>query len=236
MEILSFAFLAILIGARHGMDSDHVAAIADMVGSEGNKSRQISLGIMYALGHGLIVFLIGLLTLFVGARLPKGAQNSIEMLVAITLLLLGGFIIYSIFKNRNSFEPKGRFTMMYDGLTSIAKRFGFSGRKKISPLKIGIIGAFLIGVIHGIGVESPTQIAAITSAGGFDSIAAATAQLVLFVVGLLISTILMTFLISWGFMKSRLKRQIFIALGSVTGLYSIILGSAMIAELVGGGI
>ncbi|CAM3791159.1 High-affinity nickel-transporter [Mesobacillus zeae] len=235
MELVSFALLAILIGARHGMDSDHVAAIADMVGSEGNRSKQISLGVMYALGHGLIVFMIGLLTLFVGAKLPKSAQNSVEILVGITLLVLGGFIIYSIFKNRESYEHKGRFTIMYEGLTRLTKKLGF-GEKKLSPLKLGVIGAFIIGVIHGVGVESPTQIAAITSAGGLDSATAATAQLVLFVVGLLMSTILMTFLISWGFMKSRLKRQVFIVLGSVTGIYSIILGLSMLAEMIKGGI
>lgn len=34
MELMTFAVLAIFIGMRHGLDGDHVAAIADMVGSE----------------------------------------------------------------------------------------------------------------------------------------------------------------------------------------------------------
>lgn len=42
VKLFTFALLAILLGMKHGVDGDHVAAIADMVGSEeknGNKFR-----------------------------------------------------------------------------------------------------------------------------------------------------------------------------------------------------
>jgi high-affinity nickel permease len=235
MELLTFAFLAILIGMRHGLDSDHVAAIADMVGSENRKKRQLSLGVTYAIGHGIIVLIIGLLTLYVGTKLPEQAQNMLEVLVGITLLILGGFILFSIIKSKKDYEFKSRFTIMYEFLLKISKKVG--GKEiKVSPIGLGITGAFLIGIIHGIGVESPTQIAVITSAVGFNDTAAATAQLVLFVIGLLVSTICVTFLLSWGFLKAQHKRKLYIVLGSVTGLYSIGLGISMLLELVKGGV
>jgi high-affinity nickel permease len=230
VELVTFAFLAILIGVRHGLDSDHVAAIADMVGSEGKRNRQLSLGIMYAVGHGAIVLIIGLLTLFIGTRLPEGAQLSLEVLVSITLLILGGFILYSIFRNRHDYEFKSRMTIVYEWLSKMGRKFGMN-EMKASPISLGIIGAFLIGIIHGIGVESPTQVAAITSAVGFNDVSAATTQLILFVIGLLISTICITFAISWGFMKSRVRRKLFLILGSITGIYSIGLGASMLYEL-----
>ncbi|WP_408010301.1 High-affinity nickel-transporter [Pseudalkalibacillus sp. A8] len=230
MELITFAGLAILIGIRHGLDSDHVAAIADMVGSEGKRNKQLSLGIMYAVGHGAIVLVIGLLTLFMGTRLPEGAQFSLEVLVSITLLVLGGVIINSLFKNRHDYEFKSRITIVYEWLSKIGSKFGFT-EAKISPISMGIIGAFIIGIIHGIGVESPTQVAAITSAVGFNDLSAATTQLILFVVGLLLSTICITFVLSWGFMKSRLRQKLFLILGSITGIYSIGLGVSMLFEL-----
>jgi high-affinity nickel permease len=235
MELLTFALLAILIGMRHGLDSDHVAAIADMVGSEVHRKRQISLGVMYAIGHGIIVLIIGLLTLYVGTRLPENAQNMLEVLVSITLLLLGGFILFSIIKSKKDYEFKSRFKIMYEFLLKLTKKLG---RKeiKVSPIGLGIAGAFIIGIIHGIGVESPTQIAVITSAVGFNDTTAATAQLVLFVIGLLVSTICMTFLLSWGFMKAKFKRKLYIVLGSITGIYSIGLGVSMLLELFKGGV
>ncbi|WP_026582455.1 HoxN/HupN/NixA family nickel/cobalt transporter [Bacillus sp. J33] len=231
MELVSFALLSILIGIRHGLDSDHVAAIADMIGSEGQRNKQVTLGVMYAVGHGAIVLAIGLLTLFIGTRLPDEAQFSMEVLVSLTLLVLGGFILYSIFKNRHEYEFKSRMTIVFECLSKLIKKLGFSG-VQASPVSLGLIGAFIIGIIHGVGVESPTQVAAITSAAGFSNLSAATAQLVLFVTGLLLSTICITFVISWGFLKSKLRKKLFVILGSMTGLYSIGLGMSMLYELV----
>ncbi|PWW32089.1 high-affinity nickel-transport protein [Cytobacillus oceanisediminis] len=234
MELVTFALLSVLIGIRHGLDSDHVAAIADMIGSEGQRNKQLSLGVMYAIGHGAIVLVIGLITLFIGTRLPEEAQLSLEVLVSITLLILGGVILYSIFKNKHEYEFKSRITIVFEFLSRINEKLGFS-EVKASPISLGLIGAFLIGIIHGIGVESPTQVAAITSAVGFNNLSAATAQLVLFVTGLLLSTICITLVISWGFLKSKLRRKLFLILGSVTGIYSIGLGVSMLYELVKGG-
>ena len=45
MEFITFALLAVLIGMRHGMDGDHVAAIADMVGSEQQKENKCLLAL-----------------------------------------------------------------------------------------------------------------------------------------------------------------------------------------------
>ncbi|MFC0270557.1 High-affinity nickel-transporter [Metabacillus herbersteinensis] len=237
MEVLSFALLAVFIGMRHGMDSDHVAAIADMVGSEERKRRQVSLGLMYALGHGLIVLIIGLISILIGLKLPTNAQVFLEGFVGITLLLLGGFILYTVFVQRNEYEYKSRIKIVYEFLANFtpkAKREGI--KANLSPLAFGVIGAFLIGIIHGIGVETPTQLAVITNAVGMSNLSAAMIQLFLFVIGLLISTIFITCCLSWGFVKARFRKQLFIILGSITGIYSIGLGVIMLVELVKGGV
>lgn len=235
MEIITFALLAVLIGIRHGMDSDHVAAIADMVGTETMRRKQISLGVMYAIGHGFIVLMIGLMTIYIGASFPESAQQFIEILVGITLLLLGGVILFSVVKQKRDFEFKSRLKIVCEWIVRIFQK---TGRKNmnISPIGLGIIGAFIIGIIHGIGVESPTQIAIITNAVGYDNMTIATLQLFLFVIGLLVSTIFMTFLLSWGFFKARIKQKLYIILGSITGVYSVVLGISIILDIMKGGV
>lgn len=84
-------------------------------------------------------------------------------------------------------------------------------------------------------MESPTQIAPVTQAAGLGSVTGATMRLVLFVIGLLASTICVTFLFTWGFMKASMKKGFYIVLGSVTGVYSVGLGLYMMAELLKGG-
>jgi high-affinity nickel-transport protein len=236
LEFVTFALLAVLIGMRHGMDGDHVAAIADMVGSEEQKRKQVSLGIMYAFGHGLIVLVIGLLSIYIGLRMPQTTQYILEIFVSITLIALGGFIIYSIYRQKKEYEYKSRLKIVCEFIASLVRKTKIGDKvNSLSPISLGIIGAFIVGIIHGIGVESPTQIAVITNAVGLNNSTAALLQLILFVFGLLIATVGMTFCLSWGFMKARFKRKLFLVLGSVTGAYSLGLGILMLVDMIKGG-
>lgn len=225
IELVSFSLFAILIGFRHGMDSDHIAAIADMVGAENQRNRQLRMGITYALGHGSIVVIIGLLAIFVGARLPEEILSMMEFLVGFSLLLLGGFILVTLFRQRNHYEYQSRWQIVSGALAKLLNK------KRIDETrvsKIGIVGAFVIGVLHGVGAETPTQVLLLSSSIGMDNAVAAGMQLVLFTFGLLIATILVTYLASWGFMKSQFKRRAYLLLGSITGVYSVSLGISII--------
>ncbi|PLT33175.1 High-affinity nickel-transporter [Bacillus sp. V5-8f] len=236
MGLITFAFLAVMIGMRHGIDGDHVAAIADMVGSEKQKRRQLSLGIMYAFGHGMIVLIMGLITIFIGVELPVATRSFLEVLVSLTLIILGLFILFSLLQQRSEYEYKSRLKIVYEFIaTFFSKRKTGSKNKSLSSIKLGIVSAFVIGIIHGIGVESPTQIALLTNAAGLNNYTAATSQLILFVVGLLISTVAITICLTWGFLKARIKNRLYIILGSITGLYSLGLGTTLLIEFLKGG-
>jgi high-affinity nickel-transport protein len=237
MELMTFALLAVMIGMRHGIDGDHVAAIADMVGSEQQKRKQVSLGIMYAIGHGAIVLIVGLISIFIGLELPTTTRQVMEILVSLTLIILGGFILYSLLQQRKDYEYKSRIKIVYEWLAKLMAKWKLGiNEKAVSSIKLGVISAFVIGVIHGIGVESPTQIALLTNAVGLNNVTAATMQLLLFVLGLLISTICVTFFLSWGFLKAKLKKQVYMVLGLITGMYSLGLGVSMLLEIWKGGV
>jgi high-affinity nickel permease len=227
LEILSFTAFALLIGFRHGMDSDHVAAIADMVGAEKQRVRQIKMGVMYALGHGAIVLVIGLLAVFLGSRLPESFLSAMEVLVGVSLLVLGLFIFYSIFKQRESYEYQSRLEIVYTLIARMLKK----DQSKLNLQKIGIVGAFMIGVLHGIGAETPTQVMLISSSVGMNSLLFASLQIILFTLGLLVATVLVTYVASWGFMKAGLKRKAYVLLGTLTGGYSVVLGISIIQGL-----
>ncbi|MCL6587420.1 MAG: High-affinity nickel-transporter [Anoxybacillus sp.] len=234
MEWMTYAALAVFLGMRHGMDSDHVAAIADMVGSETQRKKQVSLGIMYAVGHGFIVFLMGMIAIFIGFHLPEAAAQMIERVVGLTLIVLGGVMLFSLFYKN---EAKSRLQVIYELVHSLARRFSKKNdtTRSMSLLRFGWISAFVVGIIHGIGVESPTQLAILTHAAGKEESIAAL-QLSLFVLGLLAATIAMTFCLSWGFMKARMRETLFFLLGTATSIYSLWLGASIIIETWKGGV
>ena len=50
---------AFLFGFRHGIDWDHIAAITDITSSQEDRRASVVFGTLYALGHALVVFVIG---------------------------------------------------------------------------------------------------------------------------------------------------------------------------------
>ncbi|WP_081260501.1 hypothetical protein [Parageobacillus thermoglucosidasius] len=228
MEWISFSFYTMLIGLRHGMDSDHIAAIADMVGAEKQKNQQLKLGMMYAVGHGAIVFVIGMLAIFAGTHLPVGFLRVMELFVGLSLLLLGMFILYSVVQQRNDYEYQGRWKILSATIYKLFRRKTLT-EDKLS--KFGIFGAFVIGVIHGIGAETPTQVIVISSSVGLQNLFFAVAQLLLFVIGVLMATIFMTYFASWGFIKAKFKKKLYLILGVLTGFYSVTLGISIIGGM-----
>ncbi|MBO8171518.1 MAG: High-affinity nickel-transporter [Bacillaceae bacterium] len=225
MEFLALAGFAILIGFRHGLDSDHIAAIADMVGAEKQKKGQLRMGIMYAIGHGVIVLVMGLLVIFLGSHLPESVLKSMEFLVGISLFVLGSIILYSVLKQNKHYTYESRIMIVYKACRRFFRRK--TDEKPVNITKFGIFGSFVVGVIHGIGAETPSQVLVISSSAGLNNLTASLMQLLLFVVGLLLATILVTFIASWGFMKAKYKRKAYLFLGVITGVYSVFLGLSM---------
>ena len=85
-------------------------------------------------------------------------------------------------------------------------------------------GAFLVGLLHGTGAETPTQVALFAAAGAAGS--AGTAALILgaFVAGLVVADLGIAAAWLSGVLGSRRAPRVQVALGAVTGFASVGLG------------
>lgn len=75
---------AFALGARHGVDADHLAAISELTASERGGVRGFLAGIRYALGHAAAVVAIGFIGTAAGLDVPS-------WVVGVTLVGLGLF-------------------------------------------------------------------------------------------------------------------------------------------------
>ena len=87
---LAVFVLAFLLGFRHGIDWDHIAAISDVTGTTDHRQEAFFLGILYIIGHALVVIILGIAAIAVGVNLPDGVDPIMEKFVGLTLVLLGG--------------------------------------------------------------------------------------------------------------------------------------------------
>lgn len=224
-EFVSFALIVTMLGFRHGMDMDHIAAITDMVGAERERKKQLLFGAMYAVGHGAVVVAIGLAAIQIGKRLSEAMVHAMELAVGGTLVLLGAFMIGSLIKQRSEYRFKSRLQLIGDAFAKLRGKTPSDA----SAIRMGAIGSAVIGVIHGVGAETPTQIMLLSAASRLTDEWLAVLQLVFFAFGTLAATLLVTCFAVWGYAKARSYRGFYMLLGSATGIYSIFLGCTMLA-------
>ncbi len=84
--------------------------------------------------------------------------------------------------------------------------------------------AFGIGVLHGIGAETPTQVLIFAAAANATGKATSTGLLAFFVVGLVAANTVVTAASTFGFQRLLRHRIVVTAVGGVTMLFSLVIG------------
>ena len=84
--------------------------------------------------------------------------------------------------------------------------------------------AFLVGMLHGIGAETPTQVLIFAAAAGAGGRAAGLAVLTSFLVGLMASNSVITVGSAFGFLRASKNFALYATVAVVTGVFSLVLG------------
>jgi high-affinity nickel-transport protein len=269
---------AFLFGFRHGIDWDHIAAITDIAGSQDDRRSAMFFGTLYAVGHALVVFLIGTAAILLGERLPASVDNVMEKIVGVTLILLGVFVFVSLARHGREFRLRSRWMLIFSGVRNAYRRIGRSpddphdlqpvhrhapegddaqpgslavaiaedisvsdwhhghhGRpghhhhKHPEPddafMNYGRGTAFVVGMVHGVGAETPTQIVIFLAAAGAGGKAVGEAVLLAFIVGLLTSNSLITFGSAVGFIRASKNWAVYVSIAVITAVFSLVIGT-----------
>jgi high-affinity nickel-transport protein len=265
---------AFLFGFRHGIDWDHIAAITDITSSQDERGRALEYGTIYALGHALVVLVIGVVAIVLGTKLPEGVDEVMERVVGITLVVLGVYVFAALIRHGREFRMRSRWMLIFSGVQGAYRKVrgmrrrdthelepvhrhadqagaisvavaedipvsewhhGHHGRpghhhhKHPEPtdeafMNYGRGTAFGIGMIHGVGAETPTQVVIFLTAAGAGGQAAGIAILVVFLVGLLVSNTLITFGSAFGFVTASKNWRLYVAVAILTATASLVIG------------
>jgi hypothetical protein len=219
------------------------AAVArDRVGPRWFRAEQleaIRLGTLYAVGHGIVVIVLGIAALTFGALLPDWLDPIMGRVVGLTLVGLGVWVLYSVYRfarGGGSFRLRSRWMLVFDGARYAWRRLQarLHGHEHVEPLEMSSYGtrtALGVGMIHGIGAETGTQVLLIAAVGGASSAGLGIPMLLAFVLGLLISNFVIVVVSSVGFVASQTREMIYVAVGAVAGVFSLIIGSVFLLGL-----
>ncbi|WP_410767159.1 high-affinity nickel-transporter protein [Haloferax sp. DFSO60] len=81
-----------VIGVRHALETDHLAAVATMV--EGDSDRPGIVGASWGVGHSIPIAVIGLAFVALGIQLPESVTKLFEIVVGAVLVLLGARMLF----------------------------------------------------------------------------------------------------------------------------------------------
>jgi len=82
-------FLGLVLGMRHALEPDHLAAISTLVTEEDDPRSGLWLGAFWGVGHTLALLGVGLLLALFRTTLSDRLSTAFELLVSAMLLLLG---------------------------------------------------------------------------------------------------------------------------------------------------
>ncbi len=89
--------LGFLLGVRHAMDADHVAAVSTLVSQHRSLSRACLLGAFWGVGHTAALLAAGVVTIALRFTISPEVEHALELAVACALVLLGGHVLLRSF-------------------------------------------------------------------------------------------------------------------------------------------
>jgi len=235
LSALELALLSCaLLGLRHGFDYDHLAAITDITSVQRTWREGMKLGLLYALGHAFTVALLGGAVIFLHLRLPERMDIIGERMVGATLIVLALYVLVAFIRNRPSSHrhavPPSRVALMVTG----ARYAGWRLHKLVNPeipkpdafaFRYDRSSVFLVGIIHGLGAETPSQLLLFLLAANLGGTSRGFLGLLCFIAGLLIMNTLMTASASGIFLSSRYRPRLQLLVTSLTAAYSFVIGT-----------
>lgn len=201
----------------------------------------IALGTLYALGHASVVAVLGLAALSFGAILPDWIDPILSRVVGLTLVILGVWVFVSLYQYvrfGTEFRLRSRWMLVFDSVRYTWRRVQakLHGHAHVEPLEMSSYGprtAFGVGMIHGVGAETGSQVLIIAAVGGASGAGLGIPMMIAFVVGLLISNTIVVVVSSTGFVASQARQRLYVVFGTAAGAFSLAVGLLFLFQLEG---
>ena len=205
--VLATVPVMVILGVRHALDADHIAAIDNLVRMRSAAKSARWVGSSFSTGHMLAVCaeMVALIYIVKSLQAASAFQLLGGILGASVLAAIGGFNLYSIRKSGRS------------GFGVLAKRLATSTRFA------GNVGSpLLIGFVFGLGFDTASQISALT----VSAVASATQGVQ---IALLLSAFFAMGMIPTDTLDSLVLREVFARMTNSGGFRRVSYGLSLLA-------
>ncbi len=224
-SLLLFGFL---IGMRHALEADHLAAVAAISTRQYSLKASIRHGAVWGLGHTTTLFLFGSFVIFMNTIIPANTASFLELAVGIMLVILGIDVLRRMVKQRIHYHLHHHQNSVvhfhahsHQGDTSHRESSHDHSHEKF-PYRI-----FFIGMMHGL-AGSAALILLTQSA--IHSLSMSMLYILLFGVGSIIGMATLSMIISIPLRATSKLTYLHNGLQFGIGLLTMGLGSSIVYE------
>ena len=218
--MLGALLLGFVLGMKHALDADHVAAVAALGTGTASVSDRVKLAGLWGLGHAGALLSMGVAVLAFGLGMPPAVAHAFEGLVGIMLIVLGADVLRRLRSRRVHFHTHRHG----DGMLHFHAHAHDRATVHVASTHVHehpattVPRAVVVGSIHGLAGSAALMLVAL---GASRSTAEAVLYLVLFGVGSIVGMCALSLAISLP-----LRR---VALGGATQTLERLLGVCTIA-------
>jgi hypothetical protein len=220
--------LGLLLGLRHALDADHVAAVSTLVGQHRSVARSALLGAFWGAGHTLALLAAGTGVFALRVTISAEVERGLETAVAVVLMLLGG---HALLKASGTLVLHAH-EHAHDGWTHrhVHVHAGSAGSGHVHVFRLGG-RPFLVGLLHGLAGSAALTLLVLTT---IPSPLGGLLYIVLFGIGSTAGMLLLSGLIGIPFALSAGRApRVGAALQVLAGAVSMLLGGWLLTGLAG---
>jgi len=161
-NLLTFLSVGFLLGLRHALDADHLAAVSTVLAERPSMRASGLVGFWWGVGHTQTLMLVGAVVLVLGVHIPEPFALLAESGVGLLLVVLGGTLALKLFRERWHLHRHVHDGEPHVHLHSHHRREDHAhphwARQSLRPL--------LIGMAHGVAGSAALMLVIVSNTSG----------------------------------------------------------------------
>ena len=229
MTLVNTLLLGFLIGLKHALEVDHVAAVASLASKVISVREGLTLGTSWGLGHTITLFIFSSIVLILDTVVSAQLALTLEFFVGCMLVFMGGTIIKNIVKKQIHLHMHNHS----DGTTHLHfhSHVQDNVEHQHTHTQQFSIRALLVGMMHGMAGSAALIVLTLDSV---SSIETRLVYIFLFgvgsVIGMTLLSLLMIILLRHSEYATNHNYQTYQGLQVFIGLVTLFLGMIIMYE------
>ena len=226
LEVATGSTLGAVLGMRHALEPDHLAAVSTLVAEQRKSTRAMFLGVCWGLGHTAALVAVGVVLIGLRAQLSVRLADVFELGVALMLIALGTRAI-----RRAARQGPAGPTAMHQHGPVVHRHSGTPSHVHVGAWTLAR-RPLLVGIVHGLaGSGALTALVVAT----LPSTAARVTYMVLFGLGSTLGMAALSGLLGWPLARlgghARTWRTVSLVVGCLSTLLGVVWGAPLVGRL-----